>query len=243
MKYSDPRLIEHLAGAYALGTLMVPTRRRFERLCRERADVALAAARWQSRLAPLGQVVAPQRPSPRVWAAIAARTRPAPVRRAWHGLWGIAGAWGVGGVAVGAVLAAVLLWGLAPALLTVEQLALRSGEKLPPSYVGVLSDEQGQARLLVSSLRHGRTLHLKVLTPATAPGAPTQPLLLWALPAQGAAMALGPVPQGGNATLELADTSERLLTQVRTLVAAPPSETSPAEPGPVVLRGPCTKLW
>ena len=82
MRYADPQLVDRLAAAYALGTLSGPARRRFEALHHQRADVRIAVAQWEERLGRLAASLAPVRPSPRVWAAIEARTRrQAPVTR------------------------------------------------------------------------------------------------------------------------------------------------------------------
>jgi anti-sigma-K factor RskA len=125
-----------------LGTLTHGARRRFERLRRDRADVNLAVWQWEMRLGQLAQSVPAIRPSPRVWRGIEARTRAAVgqhARNAWPG-------W----------IAALALVSVAPAIfLSADQAAMRSGEKLPQSYVGLLTDAQGDGKLLVSSLRHG----------------------------------------------------------------------------------------
>lgn len=243
MKYSDPRLVEHLASAYVLGTLSRGARRRFERLRADRPDVQLAAAHWEARLGELAQSVPALRPSPRVWKAIEARTRSgspaaAPPSR---GSWLLPAGWGLGGVTAG-VLATVALLFSAPALfLTADQVAMRTGEKLPQSYVGLLTDAQGNGKLLVSSLRHGRTMTVKVIGPITPPA--TGRLVLWAVPATGPAFALGTVPATGSAVSQLPDTSEKLLSKVTRLVVTLETTDAPATPGTVVFSGNCAKLW
>jgi anti-sigma-K factor RskA len=240
VRYADPRLVDQLAAAYVLGTLAGGARKRFERLQRDRADVALAVAQWEARLNRLAQSVPMAHPSPRVWAAIDARTRPlpAPARQRW---WLPAG-WGLGGVAAG-VLAAFALFTTAPSLfLTADQIALRSGGKLPQSYVGLLTDAQGNGKLLVSSLRHGRVMTVKAIGPIDTPP-PGQRLILWAIPANGPAFALGEVPTRGSAVSQLPDTSEKLLAKVGKLAVTLESSATPATPGTVVYSGNCAKLW
>jgi anti-sigma-K factor RskA len=145
------------------------------------------------------------------------------------------------------VIAASALFLSAPGLfITSDQLAMRSGERLPQSYVGVLTDAQGQGRLLVSSLRHGKTLTLKVL--GTAPLAPAlasdERLVLWALPADGAPFAMGTVPASGTQVSALPDTSEKLLSKVSRLVVTRERAATPSAPSAdVVLSGSCAKLW
>lgn len=46
---NKPELLDHLAAAYALGTLRGGARRRFEQLAREYAQVRAAALLWQGR--------------------------------------------------------------------------------------------------------------------------------------------------------------------------------------------------
>jgi anti-sigma-K factor RskA len=243
MRYSDPRLIDHLAAAYALGTLAGGARRRFERLRRDRTDVALAAAEWESRLGRLAQSVPPRVPSQRVWAAIAARTQPGPTSPApGRSGWLLPAGWGLGGVAAG-LLAATALFFTAPALfITADQLALRTDERLPQSYVGLLTDAQGNGKLLVSSLRHGRTMTVKVIGPIEPPATGTR-LVLWAVPANAPAFVLGTVPTSGSASSQLPDTSEKLLSKVGKLVVTQEAVERPAAPGAPVYSGNCAKLW
>ncbi|ROZ72739.1 anti-sigma factor domain-containing protein [Ramlibacter sp. WS9] len=241
MKYSDPKLVEYLASAYVLGTLAHGARRRFERLRRDRADVQLAVNQWETRLGRLAESIPPIHPPPRVWRAIEARTRPAQTSRAAAaGGWRLAG-FGLGGVAAGLVAAWALVATTPALLLSADQVAMRTGEKLPQSYVGLLTDAQGDGKLLVSSLRHGRTMTVKVIGPITPPAAGK--LVLWAVPGDGPAFMLGTVPTTGSATSQLPDTSEKLLSKVRKLVVTLETSDRPATPGTVVFSGNCAKLW
>jgi anti-sigma-K factor RskA len=241
LKYSDPKLVEHLASAYVLGTLAHGARRRFERLRRDRADVRLAVSQWEARLGRLAGSIAPIVPPQRVWRAIEARTRPTPPSpTAATGEWRLAG-FGLGGVAAG-LLAAWAVVAIAPALLlSADQVAMRTGERLPQSYVGLLTDAQGDGKLLVSSLRHGRTMTVKVIGPITAPAAGR--LVLWAVPADSPPFVLGTVPATGSAVSQLPDTSEKLLSKVRKLVVTLETTDRPVAPGMAVFSGNCAKLW
>ena len=242
MKYSDPQLVEHLASAYALGTLTGGARRRFERLRADRPDVQLATARWEARLGQLAHSVPALRPSPRVWKAIEARTRaPAAAAPRSGGSWLRPAGWGFGGVAAGVLATVALLFSAPTLFLTADQVAMRAGEKLPQSYVGLLTDAQGNGKLLVSSLRHGRTMTVKVIGPITPPASGR--LVLWAVPATGAAFALGTVPASGSAVSQLPGTSEQLLSKVTKLVVTLETTEAPSTPGTVVFSGNCAKLW
>jgi anti-sigma-K factor RskA len=242
MKYTHPELLEHLASSYVLGTLTGGARRRFERLQRDRADVRVLVAQWEARLGQLAVSVPVQQPSPQLWKAIATRTQPraAASSGGWPG-WLKPAGFGFGGLAAG-VMAASLLFVTAPGVfMSSDQLAMRSGEKLPQSYVGLLTDAQGKGKLLVSSLRHGKTMTVKVIGPITPPASGT--LVLWAVPTDGPAFALGPVPVTGSAVSMLPDTSEKLLSRVSTLIVTLESSAAPASPGAVVFSGNCAKLW
>lgn len=243
MRYSDPRLLEHLASAYVLGTLSHGARRRFERLRRERADVDRLATGWEARLGGLAQSVPPIRPAPRVWRAIEARTRPhqrAGARTLPN--WLAAAGFTLGGLATGLVAALALVLTVPSAVfLSTDEVALRSGEKLPQSYVGLLTDSQGDGKVLVSSLRNGRTMTIKVIGPIAPPTAGK--LVLWALPPDAPPFVLGTVPAAGSAVSRLPDTSEKLLSKVRKLAVTLETSDNPAAPGPLVFSGNCAKLW
>lgn len=243
MKYTHPELLEHLTSSYVLGTLTGGARRRFERLLRDRADVRGLVTQWETRLGQLAVSVPVQQPSPQLWQAIAARTQPeaAASSARWTG-WLKPAGFGFGGLAAGVIAASVLFASVPGLFISSDQAAMRSGEKLPQSYVGLLTDAQGHGKLLVSSLRHGKTMTVKVIGPITPPASGT--LMLWAVPASGPAFALGPVPVTGSAVSMLPDTSEKLLSQVSKLVVTLETNPAPAAPSAaLVFSGNCAKLW
>jgi anti-sigma-K factor RskA len=249
MRYSSPELVERLAAEYVLGSLHGGARRRFVKLMAERADIRLSVWLWQSRLSPLAESVAPVSPPAQVWQGISQRTLPknqeapqknAPLAAGWN--WLKPSAWGLSGLLTGIGLTAALLFTAPTLFFTADQIAMRTGEKLPQSYVGVLTDAQGNGRLLVSSLRHGKTVTLKVLG-AGELGSASEPLQLWALPADGAPFLLANVPAKGSASAQLADTSEKLLSKVSKLAVTRVNVAQPGAPGEIVLSGNCAKLW
>jgi anti-sigma-K factor RskA len=243
VRYTNPDLLEHLASSYVLGTLRGRARRRFERLQRDRADIRDLVTQWETRLGQLAVSVPAQQPSPQLWKAIAARTQPqvAAPSGGWLG-WLKPAGFGFGGLAAG-VIAASMLFVTAPGLfMSSDQIAMRTGEKLPQSYVGLLTDAQGNGKLLVSSLRHGKTMTVKVIGPITPPASGR--LVLWAVPASGAAFAIGTVPTTGSTVSMLSDTSEKLLSKVSKLVVTLETDAAPAAPSAaVVFSGNCAKLW
>ena len=260
MRYTHPALLDHLASAYVLGTLGGGARRRFERLLRDRSDVQLLVAQWEGRLGMLASSVPVQQPPQRVWAAIEARTRPRDVKDAapqggWAGvLWRRHGVLqGLAGVVLGAVATVALVAAVPTWFVSSDQVALRAGDKLPQAYVGLLTDEAGNGKVLVSSLRHGRTLTVKVIGPITLPAMPATSatmvgaapqLVLWAVPADGAPFVLGTVPVAGSAVSVLPDTSEKLLLKVSKLMVTLETSATPQVPSSTVLfTGNCAKLW
>jgi anti-sigma-K factor RskA len=244
MRYTNPELLEHLASSYVLGTLTPGARRRFERLQRDRADVRVLVTHWEARLGQLAVSVPAHKPSPKVWAAIAARTQPAKplqAKASWLG-WLKPAGFGFGGLAAGVIAASAFFIAMPTLFMSSDQLAMRSGERLPQSYVGLLTDAQGNGKLLVSSLRHGKTMTIKVIGPITPPA--TGRLVLWAVPASGPAFSLGAVPTSGTAVSMLPDTSEKLLAKVSKLVVTLETDANPVKPGEtVVFSGNCAKLW
>jgi anti-sigma-K factor RskA len=249
MRYSDQKLIDALAGQYALGGMSRLTRARFERLLRNRADVHLALARWEERLSTLATAVPPIAPSTDVWRRIEARTIRAPAlqntpsskARSFTHWW-----WGLGG-ALSAGLASVLLLVANPQwITTTDDIAMRTGERSPQSYVGVLTDATGRGRLLVSSLRHGKTVTLKVLGAEALVSPAGTPMYLWALPPDAPPLLLATVQSKGVAHVTLPDTSEKLLSKVTKLAVttgAAPEPASAANAANHLLSGACAKLW
>ena len=247
MRYTHPELLEHLASSYVLGTLQGGARRRFEKLRADRVDVQTRVTLWEVRLGELALSIPPQKPSAKLWPAIAARTQEpkgqlAPLNPpAWLG-WLMPAGFGFGGLAVG-VLAASALFFVAPTVfVSSEQIAMRSGERLPPSYVGLLTDALGNGKVLVSSLRQGKTMTVKIIGPISAP--PLGNMVLWAHPSEGPPFAVGTVPTKGSAVSNLPDTSEKLFSKVSKLTITLETEAAPTSPhGPVIFSGNCAKLW
>ena len=259
MRYDRPELVDRLASEYALGTLHGRARARFEKLLVTHRALREAVSEWQDRLAPLGEGLEPVAPPPALLAQIetrlglgaasaskpaaasAARDRPstAPRRSAdapsfwqrWFGMPQLG------------MMAAGLMLGIGVA--TLAPTLLRTGgeeatAQLPQSYAGILSDASGRATMLVSSLRHGKIVDIKVVRPIEV--APGKKPMLWAVPAEGAPFLLGEVPASGKGRLTLTGTSEQLLSKVTTLAVS--MEAGPATtPSEFILKGPCAKFW
>ncbi|MDM0059114.1 anti-sigma factor [Variovorax fucosicus] len=248
MRYSDNGLLDALASTYVLGTLEGGARRRFERLQQDRGDVRMRVIQWEQCLGQLALSVPAHQPSLHLWPAIAARTQPEPAPRQtsssrWSKWLRPAGV-GLGGVVAGVIAASALFVSAPSVFISIDQFAMRSGEHWPQGYVGVLNDAQGQGRLLVSSLRRGKTLRLEVLgAPIARALASDEWLVLWALPDDGAPFAIGVVPATGFQVSTMPDTSEKLLFTVSRLIVTRERSATPSQPSTeVMLSGSCAKL-
>ena len=233
-------LIDRLAADYVVGTMKGGARRRFEAAMQADPAVARAVMRWQERLLPLDAGVQPLPAGEALWSrierqafggAVAAAVAPRPW---WQRLFGA--------VPAGALAFGLLLGSLGPGLYQ-QLLGERSETQLPESYVGVLATADGRTGLIVSSLRRGRVVDFKQVTPVTVP--PGQTLYLWTLDAKGQAQAVGPMPQGGFVSVPLAQSAEQLFQRAVELgVSLEPVGSAPAQPGSAfVYRGLCGKLW
>jgi len=240
MNYDRPELLDRLASEYVFGTLPGRARKRFERLRRTLPAAEAAARAWEERLMPLSGPVAAVQPSARVWAAIDRRTggtaSAARPLRSWADFWRPAL-----GFAFGIVVALAVVR-LYPAIVPIDEIVQERGT-LPQSYVGLLTDRDGAPVVLASSTRHGKKMTIKILKPIDVPAGKL--LQLWALPKEGAPFPLGVVPAKGRGEFLMADTSERLLSNVPRLAVS--VEERPAAPGavpaPFLLTGHCVKLW
>jgi anti-sigma-K factor RskA len=241
MNYKRPELRDALASEYVLGTLHGPARRRFQQLLKTEPQLQAAVDFWQQQLMPMAAPLSVAEPSPRLWAAIAARTAPASVvpTSAWFERW-----FGLRGLAS---LVTGLFVGIAVTLSlpTADRGDGHSASttQIPASYAGILSDGNGQPAMLISSRRHGKLVDIKVLRPIGL--GQDQVLRLWALSKQGPPLALGIVPAQGKGRLELPETSEALLAQVSELAVSVESATAlaPGATPTFILRGPCAKFW
>lgn len=247
MNYLQPERLDRLAREYALGTLAGRARRRFERVLRQSPAAAMAVSVWQERLAGLAASVPPIEPSPAVWQGLeqrlftpSAATASQTPRSPWRWLAELLSPRTLGGALAG-VLLCVFVLRSQPELIGMEP----TRETLPASYVGLLADANGQPTVLASSRRHGRVLTIKMLQPVAVP--PGRVAQLWALPKDGGApFPVGTVPSQGSATIELADSSEKLFFDVSRLAVSfepAPAAAGALPSGDFVLSGACVKLW
>ena len=241
--HQHPETVERIAAEYALGSLPAAARRRFETLMRDRQDIAQAVWSWHETLAGALAAQPPlpvdpaqwQRLESRLFAPSAASSTQAAKRAPWWSRW-------FAPVPSG-MLAFGLTLGLAlPTLLHTLQTDT-SSTQLPESYVGVLATRDGQAGLIVSSLRKGLLVDIKQQTPVAVPSGQT--LYLWLIDQAGQAHAVAPIPQGRFVSLRLNAPSETTFQAATELaVSLEPQGQTPAQPsGPFVYRGLCGKIW
>ncbi len=210
---NNPQLLEHLASAYALGTLRGGARRRFEALAREQAPIRAAALVWQTRLASMNELQTQSAPSPAVWTRIdnlLQGEKEAAKLRAQRST-GLQAADGEN--RLGEWLRSLLVWrgaaaagALATVMAVVTGLNLRAelgGEvqalqaKLLATpqieYVAVLADGQSAASILVTFDANSKKLTLQRVGSYQEAG--DKSLQLWALPPKGGPRSLGVLGQ------------------------------------------------
>jgi anti-sigma-K factor RskA len=260
MNYNRPELLQKLAGEYVLGTMPALTRRRFERILAENPSARFAVARWQERLTPMADELPQRAPPTDLWKKIESKALLPPIpaaqnspkseqispknraieKQSFFARWLSFGNLSLLGS--GAALA-FAVFTIVPLLqkMNTPQVATMGG--LPQSYVAVLSGADSKGAMLVSSPRHSKALSVKVL--AAVALAPNQELRLWALPKEGAPIALGTIPANGKAELAMSGTAEEVLGQIPFLGVTIEEKGAQiaALPEKFAFRGPCVKLW
>lgn len=248
----NPQLLEHLASAYALGTLRGGARRRFEALAREQAPVRAAALVWQTRLASMNELQTQSAPSPVVWARIdnlLQGEKEAAMLRAQRQSSG-------GDSRLSEWLRSLLVWrgaaaagAFATVLAVVTGLNLRAelGGELQAlqaqllatphiEYVAVLADGQSAVSILVTFDANSKKLTLQRVGSYQEAG--DKSLQLWALPPEGGPRSLGVLGQDKLLRLTAGESDIR---EVPTLAISlepkggVPSAGGPT--GPVLFRG------
>ncbi len=260
MNYNRPVLLEKLAGEYVLGTMSALTRKRFERILLQNPSARFAVAHWQGRLIPMAEALPYRAPPSDLWKKIESKALPAPLPAAqnehksefisqksaidsnpsFFTRWFSFGNLSL--LATGAAMA-FATFTIVPILQQRNAPPVASMGGLPQSYVAVLSAQDSRGAMLISAPRHGKELSIKVLTTTTL--AANQELRLWAIPKEGAPLALGSIPASGKATLAMQGTAETVLGSIPFLgVTIEEKGTQIAAlPEKFLYRGPCVKLW
>lgn len=227
-------------------------RRRFEQIMARHPDVAQAVSRWAERAMPIALSLPPQTLSARSWTRLAdtlrfgeapaskgnaSATDAAPPRRWWQRWFAPVPA---GALAMGLAL------GLCLPIAVQNIRSARTDMQLPESYVGVLGTPQGKPGLIVSSLRRGTVVDLKVVTAVPVPAG--HHLHLWRIDKEGVPTALGPLPpanQGQIVHMTLPQAAEEaFFPAVELAVSVESDSQAPQHPTqPFVYRGLCGKVW
>ena len=227
-----PELRERLAAEYALGTLRGRARARLKRWMRDDAELAREVAKWEARLAPLAQAVAPVAPPARVWNALQNRleVNPKGARRMSFSVWKALG---------------LMASGAATALLAIAILLPSLRDTSPAAYVAVLSDAKTNRAVLVATAGQAdKVLRVNTLDPSIQVSG--RSLELWALPRDGKPKSLGVIGSAERTALRLDARADKSLADVPALaISLEPQGGSPTgQPtGPVLYSGPCVKYW
>ncbi|TNF53796.1 MAG: RNA polymerase subunit sigma-70 [Burkholderiales bacterium] len=239
----DPRLLDHLASAYALGTLRGGARRRLETLARDHATVRAAMLVWQARVSALTELQEPVRPSPAVWTRIhnlvradveagqirqIATATAAPATGGW---WQSLALWRGGAVAgvLATVVAVMSAIGLREEMDT-RVAALQSELASQPQvqYVAVLNDDSAGPAMLVTFDPANQRLTLQRV--GGYQEAADKSLQLWALPPGGAPRSLGVLTR--ERLLQLAAGENDIQGVPALAISLEPEGGVPSERGP-----------
>jgi anti-sigma-K factor RskA len=237
VKVRNDDLREALAAEYALGTLQGAARRRFERSLKEDPRLRHAVARWQERLAPLNEAVAPVQPPTWLWHRIRDRIQPTRHRASSLGrLWSSLGFWRFTGFASSAAAIALAAY-----------LALAPTARQRELMVVVMSDEAARPALTVSwpmRARGGQLLRVRVIGHATME--PDTAWELWMLPGgDQKPVSLGLITTHETQTLIIPEQLARTINAAWGLaMSVEPKGGSPTglPTGPVLYKGQCTRL-
>jgi len=222
-----------LAGEYVLGTLTQAQRREVEQALPLDASLRAAVGYWEERLLPLAEMVAPETPSPALWARIerslGAERLARPASRA--GWWDRLGLWrslAAGGFAAAAIMAAVV--------------GIRLHDVQQPHYMVVLAAPQNAAPGWVLKLVNGDTLHLEPLVKTDVPA--QRALQLWTK-ADGwsGPVSLGLVKPGQAVDVKLAGLPKLVPNQLFEITLEPAAGSPIGRPtGPILYIGRAVKI-
>ena len=260
MRYRDkPELQERLAAEYVLGTLRGRARIRFEDWARNDAAVRLRVEAWQARLSPLTETIAPVRPPRRVWKGIEARigaasaprrhAGPSPAGARSGGFWESVAFWRATGLVASGMAAALLVAVIVQKPQVVEVPVApgvnASTQKMQPSYVAVLRNDDGKIVFLAYAARESNELwfrRVNMSTPKDDMG-----YELWGLPMVPGEKprSLGMIPGGETGTIRLSAAANKALEgyPVLAITMEPAKGSSGTVTGPMIAKGDCQKFW
>ena len=245
MRYDNPELQERLAGAYVLGSLQGPARRRFEVLMRTRPALRAQVEAWEDRLTPLAEETPARQPPARILRSLKQRIDPQAAKTR-SSFWDSLAFWRPFGAA--AAVLVVLVAGYAGFILSqpepLSQFAESEPQPVLPSYVAVLEDDAEQPVLVVTAYKGPWRLSVKPLRQLQR--AESEVFQIWTVErGNGTVRPLlqlasdEPAAQPlGKDAWEAVKSSETLIITVEN---AGPAASAPT--GPVLFSGPCIDLW
>ncbi len=247
---NNPRLLDHLAASYALGTLRSGARRRLESYARQSAVVRASVLLWQERMCAMTELAAPLTPSANVWKRIEnALAQEAQAQRHAQNLknreslaqaalsklrW-----WQAGAVAAALATVAAVTVGLQTQSNLdgqIAQLTQQVKDSRQMQYVAVLSDDKSAASMLVTFDPVKNSLTLKRVSGYQEEA--DKSLQLWALPTGGNPQSIGVL--GGDKVIRIAAPASQVVTIPMLAISLEPkggvpSATGPT--GPVLFKG------
>lgn len=253
----------HVAGAYALGTLRGPARAWVERHLRRDAVLCAEITAWNDQLSRWVERLAPAAPREEVWQALERRivgplalsapasvvdpdapTVAAPARTATDA----AADRVVIPLPARVPRDMLAFWRRTASIAIAATVALAIGLGLlllpapAPTHTAVFADAQGRPIWIVDARLPEGVLAIRALPNAAPP--PGKSYQLWMLPAGGAPVSLGLLPERGAVDVPLGgDLPTRLLTAAGIAVSLEPAGGSPTgQPtGPVVYQAALTR--
>lgn len=242
---------EALAQRHALRLLTPAAERSFQVWLAQDARLQASVRAWEAVLAQLSMHTPALEPSPALWKRIQGALGPelgtngggslgARVAAAFRRLLGSSMVRMGGSALAGALACAVVILQPAPAPVEAVDAAM------PASYVGVLTDAQDQAKLVVASLRYSRQVQLKIIKPLPVP--PGSGAVLWGLEPGAAPQLIARIAPGSSTRvlLTLDGSAEKAFAGFTRLAVSIEPDDRPLSAGPTqpfVISGHCAKVW
>ena len=230
MRYDNELLVDMLCTEYILGTLKGASRRRFEQLTKQRANLAQALSWWESHLHLLADTVPAVTPPNTVWKNIQRRLfdKNITTNTSWWKSW--------------AFLSTALAASLATLLIIQTP---RSITDPMPAAIALLATNTAQPGWLLNETKKSATdVEIKAISLASLELKPDNAFELWLLPAdKSKPISLGLLPQLGNAIVKVPVNAIALMASGVLAVSLEPigGSTTGQPTGAVLYQGKMTK--
>ena len=230
MRYDNELLVDMLCTEYILGTLKGASRRRFEQLIKQRANLAQALSWWESHLHLLADTVPAVTPPNTIWKNIQKRLFDKNIANntSWWKSW--------------AFLSTALAASLATLLIIQTP---RSITDPMPAAIALLATDTAQPGWLLNETKKSATdVEIKAISLASLELKPDNAFELWLLPAdKSKPISLGLLPQLGNAIVKVPVNAIALMASGVLAVSLEPigGSTTGQPTGAVLYQGKMTK--